>query len=176
MDVKLLGIYLNDHLAGSAAGLQLARRAERENRGTPLGDFLATLIPELEEDRAVLQRMLLVLKMPRDTLKQSAAWLMERLARLKLNGRIVRYSPLSRMVELEGLVLGSQGRRLLWRVLRRLARTERYIDSFDFEALIARTEMQLRNLERWRLLAADTAFSNARLLPGSLSPAGSQGR
>jgi hypothetical protein len=176
MDVKLLGIYLNDHLAGSRAGLELARRAERENRGNQLGDFLAALIPELEQDRAMLEQVLRALKVPHDTFKQGAAWFMERLGRLKLNGRLVRYSPLSRLVELEGLCLGTQGRRSMWRALRRLARTERSLASFDFEALVARTEMQLRSLERWRLQAADTAFSNARFLPTGLFPAQSPGR
>ncbi len=176
MDVKLLGIYLNDHLAGALAGLELARRAERENRGNPLGDFLATLLTELEQDRAVLEQVMRALKVPRDTFKQSAAWLVERLGRLKLNGRIVRYSPLSRLVELEGLCLGSQGRRAMWRALRRLARTERYLASFDFEALVERAEMQWRTLERWRLQAADTAFSNAHFAPTGLFPAQSPGR
>lgn len=176
MDVKLLGIYVNDHLAGSVAGLELARRVERENRGNPLGDYLASLIPELEQDRAVVQQVLSALKVPRATFKQSAAWVMERLGRLKLNGRLVSYSPLSRFVELEGLCLGTQGRRSMWRVLRRLARTERALAGFDFEALVARTEMQLRALERWRLQAADTAFSHARFAPTNLFPAESHGR
>lgn len=172
MDVKLLGIYLNDHLAGSRVGLNLARRTARENRGNPLGEFLATLVPELEEDRAVLLRVMTVLKVPRDTFKDSAAWLAERLGRLKLNGRILRYSPLSRLVELEGLFVGTQGRRAMWRLLRRLARTDRSLASFDFEALVARTEQQLRGLEKWRLQAADIAFTSARLLPGALAAEG----
>jgi hypothetical protein len=153
----------------------LARRAARENRGTPLGDFLSTLATELQEDRAILQQVQRALNVPRDHLKQGTAWLMERLGRLKLNGRLLRHSSLSRMLELEGLFLGSQGRRLLWRVLKRLARTERRLAGFDFEALIARTEMHLRGLERWRLLAADNAFTHARLLPGTLSPAENRG-
>jgi hypothetical protein len=70
MDVKLLGIYLNDHLAGSAAGLELARRAARENRGTPLGDFLSTLATELQEDRALLQQVQRALGVPRGHLRR----------------------------------------------------------------------------------------------------------
>ncbi|MFL5349906.1 MAG: hypothetical protein ACJ8AT_34445 [Hyalangium sp.] len=176
MDVKLLGIYLNDHLAGSQVGLDVARRAERENRGNPLGDYLASLIPELEQDRAMLLQVLRSLRVPRDTLKQSAAWVLEKLGRLKLNGRLMHYSPLSRFVELEGLCLGTQGRRSMWRALRRLARTEPHLARFDFEALVARTEMQLKALERWRLQAADTAFSHARFAPTNLFPAESPGR
>jgi len=176
MDVKLLGIYLNDHLSGSRAGIELARRAERENRGNALGDYLATLIRELEQDRTVVQDVLRELKVPQNTLKQSAAWLLEKAGRLKLNGRLVRYSPLSRLWELEGLCLGTQGRRSMWRALRRLARTERSLSTFDFEGLVARTEQQLKTLERWRLQAADTAFTNARFLSTGLFPEASHAR
>ena len=31
---KLLGIYLNDHLAGSTAGMEVARRSAGSNKGT----------------------------------------------------------------------------------------------------------------------------------------------
>lgn len=34
-----LAIYLNDHLAGATAGLELARRARGRNAGTPLGEL-----------------------------------------------------------------------------------------------------------------------------------------
>ncbi|WP_224247936.1 hypothetical protein [Hyalangium gracile] len=176
MDVKLLGIYLNDHLSGARAGIDLARRAARENQGNPLGDFLATLSAELEQDRALVEQVLRTLKVPRDTLKQSVAWVGEKVARLKLNGRLVRYSPLSRFEELEALFLGTQGRRAMWRMLRRLARTERQLAGFDFEVLVARTEMQLRNLERWRLQAADTAFTHAPFISTSLFPAENAGQ
>jgi hypothetical protein len=42
LDEKFLSIYLNDHLAGSAAGVELARRALSNNRGTPFGGFLVS--------------------------------------------------------------------------------------------------------------------------------------
>ena len=50
----LLAIYLNDHLAGSTVGVELARRARGSNDGTELGEFLATLAAEIEEDRDTL--------------------------------------------------------------------------------------------------------------------------
>ncbi len=42
----------------------------------------------------------------------------ERVGRLKLNGRLVGYSPLSRVLELEALMSGVQAKRGLWRALR----------------------------------------------------------
>ena len=43
---RLLAIYLNDHLAGATAGLELARRALQENGENDYGRFLATLADE----------------------------------------------------------------------------------------------------------------------------------
>ena len=51
MNRKLLGIYLNDHLAGSTGGVELVKRAARSNRESELGEFLATLAVEIGEDR-----------------------------------------------------------------------------------------------------------------------------
>jgi hypothetical protein len=34
LDEKFLSIYLNDHLAGSVTGIELARRTLSSNRGT----------------------------------------------------------------------------------------------------------------------------------------------
>ena len=38
---RYLAVYLNDHLAGSTAIVELVRRAAREHEGTELGGFLA---------------------------------------------------------------------------------------------------------------------------------------
>lgn len=170
VDVNLLGIYLRDHLAGSRAGLELARRAEHENRGNPVGEYLTVFRVELEQDRAVLERVMKELDVSPPPLKERAMWLMERVGRLKLNGRLMGYSPLSRVMELEGLCMGTQGRLCLLRSLERLARMERRLAGIDFAALIARAEAQLKMLNRLRLLASDTAFSNAPLPSGLHAP------
>jgi hypothetical protein len=52
---RLLAIYLNDHLAGATVGVELTRRAARENTGSELGVFLReVLLPEIREDRQTL--------------------------------------------------------------------------------------------------------------------------
>ena len=48
---KLLGIYLNDHLAGSTAGMEVAKRSAGSNKGTGYGAFLRKLAKEIEQDR-----------------------------------------------------------------------------------------------------------------------------
>ena len=45
---------------------------------------------------------------------------MEKAGRLKMNGELFEYSPLSRLVEFEGLTLGVTGKLSLWKVLEQL--------------------------------------------------------
>lgn len=47
------------------------------------------------------------------------AWAAEKLVRLKLNGRLRGYSPLSRLLELEMLHIGITGKLELWQALQR---------------------------------------------------------
>ena len=62
---RLLAIYLNDHLAGATAGLELARRALEENAGNEYGRFLLTLTQEVAEDRRTLNELMESLLVPR---------------------------------------------------------------------------------------------------------------
>jgi hypothetical protein len=158
MNKKLLGIYLNDHLAGSTAGLELARRARGANEGTALGAFLATIAEEIEEDRKTLEGVIEDLGVRKDPAKVAAGWAIEKAGRLKLNGQLKGYSPLSRLVELEGLALGVTGKLALWKALRLLAEQEPVLDAAAFDRLVERAEEHQRGLEEHRLVAAREAL------------------
>lgn len=162
MDARFLAIYLNDHLAGAVAGREVAKRSLQNNEEGALGDFLRVLIREVEEDRASLMSVLSRLDLPLSPVKMGAAWAAEKLGRLKLNGRLVGYSPLSRVEELEFLSLGVQGKLLMWRTLQALVQTDGddRLDGFDFDALIKRAEVQLDELTRYRLEASVAAFGS----------------
>ncbi len=49
--------------------------------------------------------------------KAAAAWVGEKAGRLKPNDQLTGYSSLSQMIEIEGLSLGIEGKRLLWLTL-----------------------------------------------------------
>ena len=159
MDTKLLGIYLNDHLAGSVVGVELAKRATASNEGTELGDFLAGLTEDIEADRQALKSIMEHLGVSENKVKPPLAWTAEKLGRLKPNGQLTGYSPLSRLVELEGLALGVTGKLALWRSL--AATTSSELSAFGLETLIERAESQQEALEHRRLEAAKLAFSEA---------------
>jgi hypothetical protein len=147
---KYLATYLNDHLLGSTAGMELARRAARENQGSDLGEFLARLAREIEDDRDTLLALMNELGVTPDRLKVAAGWTAEKLGRLKPNAQLRGYSPLSPLVELEGLTTGIHGKLAMWRVLAEVAQGLS-LDRARFEAHSARAERQLADVERHRL-------------------------
>lgn len=149
---RLLVIYLNDHLAGATGGVELARRARSSNRDTKWGETLATICTEIEADRTTLEEVMEQLAVKRDSAKIAGAWAAEKLGRLKLNGRLRGYSPLSRLLELEMLHLGITGKLELWRALQHTLDAK--LARFDLAALIERAESQRQTVERLRLDAA----------------------
>jgi hypothetical protein len=158
MNRKYLPIYLNDHLAGATLGRELVRRALRSNRGTPLGEFLEGLEREIVEDRESLTRLIVDLGFKPSRVKTGGAVAAERVGRLKLNGDLTNYSPLSRLVELEGLSLGVEGKLTLWRNLRESTDVADDATRPPLDELIRRAERQRDGLEAQRLEAAKTAL------------------
>lgn len=155
---KLLSIYLNDHFAGSTAGVQLARRLVASNREDPsFGEPLDDIRAEVETDRESLKVAMEQLGISRGSAKPAAAWIGERLGRLKPNGRLTGYSPLSRVVELELLLIGVSGKKRMWSVLEQAHSTTVAI---DFGRLVDRAERQRVRVEELHAAAAATAFSS----------------
>jgi hypothetical protein len=154
----LLAIYLNDHLAGATIGRDLSRRSAGSNRGTRYEPFLSRLAQEIVEDRQSLLAIMDAHGVRVDRLKAAAAWGGEKLGRLKLNGQLRGYSPLSRVIELEGLVLGVSGKRGLWITLGELARERPVLVADELLGLIQRAESQLEGLETHRIQAVADAF------------------
>lgn len=154
---ELLAIYLNDHLAGATLGVELARRLQAANRDDPeFGPELTAVCAEIEADRETLKAIMDQLGVSQGKLKPLAAVLGERLGRLKLNGRLRGYSPLSRLDELEFLQLGVVGKRRLWRALECSRSGE--LREIELAALAQRASDQLGRLEALHLKAAALAL------------------
>lgn len=113
-DPKLLSTLLNDHLALATAAAELVKRMAASNQDSELGALLRVSADQTAAEREALLHAMDVLGVRRDRVKESAAWAGEKLGRLKPNGRIVGYSPVSRVVELEALTLLSHAMAGLW--------------------------------------------------------------
>jgi hypothetical protein len=156
--MRRLDIYLNDHFAGAMLGVELSRRAAAENRGTELGDFLGALHREIVDERQTLRAVMSALGIDASPLKPAGAWLLEKAGRLKLNGQVRGHSPLSPLVELEGLEAGVSGKRSLWQVLGRAFPADERLERFHFDALVGRADEQLKGLQEHRLALAPNAL------------------
>lgn len=154
-----LSIYLTDHFAGATSGLELVRRCHRKNEGSRFAAPLSELVREIEADRRTLLAVMRHLGVEPSLLKTSAAWILEKVARLKSNGRPLAYTPIDRVVELESLTLGIAGKGALWRALDDLSSSENRLADADFNALVKRAEVQLATAERLRREAARLAFA-----------------
>lgn len=159
MDRKLLSIYLNDHLTALTAGVELARRSAGSNEGTPLGGFLTEAGAALEAERAVLIDLMDRLSVRRDHLKQAAGWSGEKLGRFKLNGRLRGYSPLSRVTELEALLLLTRMNAALWRGLVPLLGSDPDFRDLDLEMRAGNADALADRVEEHRVAAVATALA-----------------
>jgi hypothetical protein len=150
----LLGIYLNDHLAGATGGVELARRMAGSHPDPGHRATLQRLAADVGQDRQALLDLMAVLGLPVRHYKLSAAWAAEKAARLKLNGRLLSRSPLSNLEELEMLRLGVEGKAAGWRTLRELADTDSRLNRDTLDDLMARAREQASLLEELRVRAA----------------------
>ena len=157
-----LTIYLNDHLAGATAGADLVARAASENEDTEFGEPLAALASEIAQDREVLLELMDSLGCQIDHVKLAVGWTAEKLARLKPNGRVFGYSPLSRLLELEGLGGGIRGKRALWQSLQQVADQHAQLVPARLDTLIERAAAQLAVVEELHRRAALLALGWTR--------------
>ena len=154
----LLGIYLNDHLAGSTVGTRRAAYLARSLRGSPFGAPLQPIADEIAEDREALLESMRRLGVPARRYKVWTAAAVELAGRLKPNGRLVGRSPLTSLAELELLRLGVEGKAAGWRTLRRVAESDGRLDPAQLDDLVARAERQLSTLEHLRMRQSQETF------------------
>jgi hypothetical protein len=154
-----LATYLNDHLGGSVMGRQLAHRTLAANRGNEYGVVLEDIVRQIEADVASLEEVMDRLGVKPDRIKEAVGWTAEKLGRLKLNGQVLGYSPLSRLVELEGLMVGITGKMALWNALSSVLADDPRLEGVDLEHLARRAREQRQTVERLRRRAAREALT-----------------
>ena len=141
-----ISIYLNDHLAGATAGVNLARRVD------------GAVATEIEEDRAALTAIMDRLGVRQDPVKVALGWAAIQAARLRFAAELIGHAPLTRLEQVEALALGVEGKLALWQALRRTQAADPRLAGVDLGELIARARLQRRRLERLRMDAAGEAF------------------
>jgi hypothetical protein len=158
-DTEPLDVYLNDHLAGSAAAVELVDRIRSNNEGTELAAHLEGLGLQIEQDRDTLGEVMERLGVVRSTPKQAAGKVLEALSRLRLSEHITGSQEVTLLMELETLSLGIEGKLSLWRALSEVKGTRPELADFDLATLAASAVSQRAGVERFRLEAAAAALA-----------------
>jgi hypothetical protein len=159
---KHISTYLNDHLAGSAAALDLLEHLEAAHTGTDVGKLATELRADVAADRQELQELMSRLHVAESRTRKVTAWLAEKVTELKLRLDDPADGALRLLEALEALSLGIQGKRSLWRALAAAAEDTPALQVADYEALTRRAAEQRHRVEEMRLEAARRA-----LIPGN---------
>jgi hypothetical protein len=144
--LQYLKIYLDDHRAGATAGTDLARRIWRKNRSGPWGTELKEIRQLIKAEKETLDSVRAAVGVSGGQGKKALALVSAQAARLKPNGHFLRYSPLTRLVELETLMSGVQSKLGLWATLLETSSSFPGLARFDFAALGEQSEAELKSL------------------------------
>ena len=156
MQQENLATYLNDHLAGSVAGLGLLDHMIETTASTPHAPFFRTLRTEVAADQEVLRSLLEKISASESMVRKAGGWLMEKLAWVKMRIDTPSRSALERMETLEALLLGITGKRALWQAL---GAANVAMVGVDLASLIGRADQQIAVVDAKRLEAAREAFA-----------------
>ncbi len=156
---ELLVTYLNDHLGGANAGIEMARHLEEEVQGEPDGAVLAGLADEIEEDVQTLRGVVELIGSTTNPVKQAAGWVAEKAHRVGVAEAVTGSPHLTRLLQAETLSLGVEGKLCLWLALMEVVPAHPQLTALDLPALAARARDQRRRVETVRLGAARRAFT-----------------
>jgi len=154
---KELASYLNDHLAGAAAGCRLAERLVR----TVEDPSMKGMDLEVQRDRDALRRLMDDLGVAQSRVKQATAVVAELASRAKLRLGSAGQDDLERLLGIEALALGVEGKLRLWRSLQAVRRSDSRLLAAPLDDLVRRAEQQLTTLEELRLRTATACLSGS---------------
>ncbi|WP_435015977.1 hypothetical protein TA3x_003535 [Tundrisphaera sp. TA3] len=161
MSIAFVSAYLNDHLSGAVAALELLDRLETAHAGAPIATLAAGLREDIAADRGVLESLMGRLGIAQAPTSKATAWLAEQAAQLKLWLDDPSGGGLRLLETFEALSLGIEGKRLMWRSLKAAAADRVEFRDLDFATLERRAVEQRAGVEAFRLGAAKGALGGA---------------
>jgi hypothetical protein len=157
--MNALATYLNDHLAGSVAAIELLDHLIKNQSGKRLEKFLVDLRDDITSDQDVLRDLIQKLDLGESAVRKAGAWIAEKLGRAKFAGAGEQSGDLGLLQALEGLALGITGKELLWRALQTVEADLSQLQGIDLERLEQRAREQRERVEKERLHLARETFA-----------------
>ena len=150
-----LHTYLNDHLAGSVAAIELLDDLIEHHSEDRFGKIFRDLQDEIEADQETLRDLIRKLGAKESAVRKAGAWLAEKFSRVKIGDADDSAELLQ---ALEGLALGISGKQLLWRSLAVIEANFPALQGSDFSELEKRAHDQFERVERLRMQMVREAF------------------
>jgi hypothetical protein len=147
--------YLNDHLAGSVAAIELLDFVIQHHSEDRFAKIFRDWRDEIQADQATLRNLIQKLGGEESAMRKAGAWVAEKFSRIKV-GDVDDSAGL--LQALEALALGITGKRLLWRSLGAIAPNFAALQGTDFGELEKRAHEQFECVETLRLEMAREAF------------------
>jgi hypothetical protein len=147
--------YLNDHLAGSVAAMELVEKVIEHHSADQFGKFFRDWRADIQADQETLRNLIQKLGAEESALRKAGAWVAEKFSRIEI-GDLDDSAGL--LHALEALALGITGKRLLWRSLGAIALNLVALQGTDFGELEKRAQDQFERIETLRIQTAREAF------------------
>jgi hypothetical protein len=150
-----LAMYLNDHLAGSVAAIELLDSLIEQHSEDRFGKTLGDLRNDIHNDQEILRDLMRKVGARESAVRKAGAWLVEKLSRVKIGDADDSAALLQ---ALEGLALGIAGKQLLWRSLKEIASSFASLQGTDFNELEERAQTQFACAENLRMQMVRESF------------------
>lgn len=160
MAYESIEVYLNDHLAGATAGVNLVEQAVDRHRADDMNDFFGQLASDIRADYATLETLIEDMGVDKSASKAALAEVGSKLAAPKFNAEGAGNEYLGDFVTLETLSIGVEGKRCMWVALQTVADAYPELQALDLDALEARAQDQRERLEGKRNEFAPLALTH----------------
>ena len=152
--------YMNDHLSGSVAALELIDHQLKVESTEEARSFFTMLRAEITEDQRTLEHAIEQLGGKPSAARRAVGWLAEKVSRLKMGLDDAASGTIEHFQALEVLVLGIHGKRALWRALAAVTDRVPALAALDLAGLIKRADSQIERVESRRLASAREALAD----------------
>lgn len=156
--MSAIAAYLQTHLAGSRAGVDLFGRSAKAQFDPAIGQALREIQREVIAEREQLQQIMDLFDVSENLVRSAAARLTERVSRLKPNGSLLHRTPLTDLVELEALRIAVSGKQAGWEALLAIEDLVPELDRTQLEQLAEQGRSQLDRLADLHTTAARAAL------------------